>query len=145
MNGWDLIGEVEGAAEDLGIRIETLAEEDAHALVVRVEQRLGQTGTIGRVWERLKTTEALRSPDGWRSLARLPFMPVVLWLDPSDALAAWRFKSGEDIVRVLEQTHGFEFYVTDEDGSFLACFNHHDVLIGAGTGLDWVRKLRTLE
>jgi len=41
------------------------------------------------------------------------------------------FKNGDDLVAVLGETYGFEFYVTNKEKSYLLVFNHnHSIIYG---------------
>ena len=68
--------------------------------------------------------------------------PGLLLFNPYDAKEVFRFASGVDLSMVLGDTFGFEFYVTDETVSYCVCFNHHDMLLGAGAVESWVESLR---
>lgn len=50
----------------------------------------------------------------------------------------FEFTHRRDIVAVLAECTGFEFYLTDVEATFLLCFNHHDVLIAAGDARPWL-------
>lgn len=45
-----------------------------------------------------------------------------------DIKIAIKFKSGYDLVKLLDETWGFVFYVTDSMSRYLICFNDHDCL-----------------
>ncbi len=59
----------------------------------------------------------------------------------SEAAYIWKFGSGYDLLRVLLECPALEFYVCDEDGSYLLCSNDHDFIIGWGTARPWVETL----
>lgn len=40
---------------------------------------------------------------------------------------------------MLSETWGFEFYVTNEQASFLFCFSHHDILYACGDVKIWLK------
>ena len=42
---------------------------------------------------------------------------------------------------MLEETYGYEFYVTDEECTYLICFNHHDILYTCGRAIKWLEVL----
>lgn len=48
--------------------------------------------------------------------------------------------SGSDLNFVLEETYGFEFYITDKKCTYLLAYNHHDILYGCGSAIDWMEK-----
>ena len=53
---------------------------------------------------------------------------------------ALRFQSGTDLVAVLEESHRSEFYVTNDNVSWLIAYNDHDYLIGVGEAADWIAQ-----
>jgi hypothetical protein len=61
-----------------------------------------------------------------------------LFFDLSEAIEMFHVPSGASLDQLLHNTYGFEFYVTDRDGTYLIGFNHHDVLIGCGTAGKWL-------
>jgi hypothetical protein len=50
------------------------------------------------------------------------------------------FEAGSCLVNVLGECTGFEFYLTDLEGDYVICFNHHDFLIGTGSAETWIRE-----
>jgi hypothetical protein len=64
---------------------------------------------------------------------------VLLW-DPANERRALRFAKGRGVVSLLEEVYGTEFYVTDEDMTYMICFNHHDCLISAGRARSWLQQ-----
>jgi hypothetical protein len=62
-----------------------------------------------------------------------------------DEKAAFTFNKGDDVVSVLSETYGFEFYLTNRCAEYLICFNHHDVLIACGSAIELLSKYKTPE
>ena len=58
------------------------------------------------------------------------------------ARSMWKFRNGLDLLRVLRDCPAMEFYVSDEEASYLLCHNHHDFVIGWGTASRWVEVLQ---
>jgi hypothetical protein len=52
-------------------------------------------------------------------------------------------KNGLNLSAILGECTGFIFYLTDLNFTYLICFNDHDILIGAGAAIDWVKSKRT--
>ena len=48
--------------------------------------------------------------------------------------------SGASLDQLLHRTSGFEFYVTDLEGTYLICFNHHDFLVCCGSAKAWLEQ-----
>ena len=49
--------------------------------------------------------------------------------------------NGRELQQILEDSFGFEFYITDKNCSYLLCFNHHDILYGSGKAKAWVNEM----
>jgi hypothetical protein len=62
-----------------------------------------------------------------------------MFLDGADIV--WKFSGGPDLLCVLNECPALEFYVCDEDASYLLCSNHHDFIIGWGAAEPWVERL----
>ncbi len=134
-----LAREVDRAIRDVGLSAPSLNPMEL--------ERLGQEAGAffsqpirNMAWESIRGGMSIQDPDGWQSVREITFQPVILWLGPASQ-AAWRFDSGEDLARVLGETYHFEFFVVNEECTFLLCFNHHDFLIGAGSAEVWLTAL----
>lgn len=64
----------------------------------------------------------------------------VLLFNRSGEAEMFRVPSGESLHQLLFNTFGFEFYVADVDGSYLICFNHHDVRVCCGSAREWLEQ-----
>ena len=49
--------------------------------------------------------------------------------------------NGTELYKILEDSFGFEFYITNQNHSYILCFNHHDILYGAGEAKKWVSEI----
>lgn len=93
----------------------------------------------GPAWEHFEeSTRAIHEPEGWRRIGELPFRPVYLLISLGYSAPVWSFTSGTEVVQVLAECFGFEFFCASEDTRAVVCFNDHDWLIGAGDALDWI-------
>ena len=61
-----------------------------------------------------------------------------MFFNESDEKKSFLFKNGDDLVAVLGETYGFEFYVTNKEKSYLLVFNHHDILMACGDAKNWL-------
>jgi hypothetical protein len=91
---------------------------------------------------------ALHHQDAWLWIGEiLGHEPVLLFYDSSldtkrrPDHSMFLVSSGSDVVRILEECHGFVFYVTNQDLDYVVCHNSHDVLLGAGSGKAIVLEL----
>lgn len=56
----------------------------------------------------------------------------MLLFDRGEEAEMFHVPSGPALHDLLGSTFGFEFYVTDREGSYRVCFTHHDMLVGLG-------------
>ncbi len=91
------------------------------------------------LWERLRDSVSLHDADGWRLVSEYVRGAAVLVIEGSDGDAlGYRFKESRELTRVLEESSGYVFYVTDAEATYLLCFNDHDYLIAAGAARAWL-------
>jgi len=135
------ISEAAGNAEQTVIPLST---QVVNALVLTIRSRfVNDTRSKAFLWDSFRDEVAVQDPDGWLIAAGYPEPePILLFLD-GDSFVAYRFASSSALQRVLADSPGFEFYLTNPEASFVLCFNHHDVLIGVGDCLDWLRQRST--
>lgn len=95
-------------------------------------------------WEtsRAPTVSQIRH-DAWELIPRLVGEnPCIMFAEYGETL--FRFRNGDDLRAVVGEWHGDEFYVCDEQVTYLLCQNHHDYLVGWGAARDWVAALPSL-
>lgn len=136
-------GEIRRACKELSIQYEEIPEEKVNEIRARIAARFTIEGKIGSgpLWERLAPAASVRHREGWSLLAQGPFVKSVLFFDAQEERHGFSFLHRKDLVAVLAETFGFEFYLSDEECSFVVAFNHHDYLIGAGAATDWVENI----
>lgn len=115
---------------------------DAQASDIRklAIERFARGAADWPLWERMDGP-SVRGVDAWRHISLFPSLggSVVFW-EPRTERKVLRFRSGSDLVAVLDECHRSEFYVTDDEVTYLLCFNHHDYLIGQGLAASWVSE-----
>lgn len=96
----------------------------------------------GPLWERMQGEVSVRNPDAWQWISSVPLSGrAILFFEEQEEPGGFVFNSGADVVAVLAESTGFEFYLTDDAESFLLAFNHHDYLSAAGKAVGWLRDL----
>lgn len=128
---------VSSAICDTGVQAEVLNEGSRKALAVRLLERLGVDVTSRSPWEH--GAEGRQRPDGWELIPKYVGANVCLMFQEG-ADEIWKFHNGSDLLRVLNDCPALEFYVCDEEASYLLCHNHHDFLIGWGEASLWVEQ-----
>jgi hypothetical protein len=93
------------------------------------------------IWEGLTDKVAVQNPDAWRWVSDFVMnAEVLMFFNKQDEIAIFKFDDGSQLVPVLSECTGFEFYLTNATTDYLICFNHHNFLIAAGTAVDWLKK-----
>lgn len=122
------------------VQSEVLGAAEKKALVVRLRERLGVDVAARAPWDHLAAPHGQLRPDGWELIPMyVGSTTCLMFLEGADTV--WRFRSGSDLLRVLNECPALEFYVCDQDTSYLLCSNHHDFVIGWGAATQWVDKL----
>ncbi len=133
---------VENAFAVLDIPAVRLADADASQVRGTLNQRFGDGSSPTLHWNHLRDYVAVQHPDSWRWIAEfVPAEPVYFLFDAQDERAVYQLPSGRSVVEVLDECPGFEFYVADENTTYLLAHNDHDYLFGAGTAAPWVATL----
>jgi hypothetical protein len=141
---WRIADDIESNAAKLGVPAERLAPEANKRVRADVVARYARSPSVWPLWDGPDddTCEEVSVQDGsaWRWVAEfVADAPCILLWDPHDEVDAIRFENGRDLVAVLEEMYLTEFYVTDDEATYLICFNHHDYLIAEGRAVGWLR------
>jgi hypothetical protein len=134
------VDHVSSAISDTAAQAEVLNERQRKAVVVRLFERLGVDVTSRAPWDDKAAPDGKLRPDGRELIPRYVDAAACLMF-MGGAHAIWKFRCGSDLLRVLKRCPAREFYVYDEDASYLLCSNHHDFLIGWGAASPWVERL----
>ena len=65
----------------------------------------------------------------------------IMFFNKSDDKNAFLIPNGTELYKILEDSFGFEFYITNQNHSYLLCFNHHDILYGSGEAKKWISEI----
>ncbi len=143
--------EVIVAAHLLSVTAEELTPERRDDLKERVKDRYVDRKLLSqkrrRLRERMWTSFcepsiAVRNDEAWRWLdSFLEGKHVFMLFDKVTAESGFSFLNGADIVLVLGESVGFEFYLTDESVSFLLCYQRSNYLIALGGAVGWLESL----
>ena len=120
-----------------GIPCSVLTAEEANQFLQRVQGCF----SVRRwpLWEYIENDVYVNDPEAWLWMKEfLGDEPAFFFFNPEDDKEIFRFQHAKAVVDVLEDCFGFEFYISDENLSYLLCFNHHDMLIAAGTAKQWL-------
>lgn len=114
-----------------------LDDKQRRAMAALLRNRLGANVLSHAPWDNPEAPQGLHSTEGWQLIPTyVGRSECVLFV--ARASAWWTFRSGADLLRVLEECPPMEFYVSDRDASYLLCHNHHDFVVGWGDAARWV-------
>lgn len=125
---------------DAGVQVALVSEAERQVILTRLRERLGVDISNNAPWDDDAAPVGHLRPDGWELIPGFVGDVGCLLILPG-AHNLWKFRDGDDLLRVLKECPAFEFYVCDEDASYLVCSNHHDFIIGWGSALPWVAGL----
>lgn len=143
---WNIQEQVLTAANSLNISIQKIETKDVEHIVNQVTDKFSFGRKVEPLWEHLKNQLSVNNKEAWLWIDELVGdAETIMFFNSTDEKVAFFFNKGVDIVSVLNETYGFEFYLTNRDTEYLICFNHHDVLIVCGSAIESLKKYKTIE
>jgi len=131
---------VSSALEATRVQAEVLDAEARQEIVTRLGARLGVDVTRRAPWDDDAAPNGCLRSDGWELIPKYVGDAICLMF-LEGAQTFWKVNNGSDLLRVLKDCPGLEFYVCDEDARYLLCSNHHDFVMGWGSAGPWVDNL----
>jgi hypothetical protein len=127
------------------VSLRVLASADAARVGMELERRYARPGSQP-LWERVRDPTARQSSEAWRAAANRVPVPVVLLIQDSQDRYCGAIVEGEgDLLRWLEESPPFVFYLTNMTQDYLITLNDHEFIGGAGEASHWVSEMRFLE
>lgn len=118
--------------------VELAPAERASVLAIILESL--HVDVLRTPWDDASAPGGVRRADGWSLIPQYVGSRTCL-LITDDAERVWQLRDGGELLRLLGETPGFEFYVCDPSATYLLCHNDHDYLIGWGAAVTWVASL----
>jgi hypothetical protein len=137
----DIKSEILAASKILRIKTSELSQVDKKKLLLGISNKY--TGVKNRdwLWKYVKDVVSIANKDAWQWVENfIGDSKTIMFFNQSDDKSAFIFMNGHDVVKILGETFGFEFYLTNENTDYLLCFDHHDVLSAAGTAGEWLKS-----
>lgn len=98
------------------------------------------------IWESFKDYAYYQNSNAWSLIKDyVKENKCIMFFNKSDDRNGFLISNGAELQKILEESFGFEFYITDENLSYLICFNHHDILYGLGKAKDWIKEVKINE
>ena len=135
---WNISEEVKRAADVLDINITELSR-DVSLEIIKIITEKYAAGNSCFLWDDLTDYVYVNNSYAWSWINEyIGNTEVIMFFNESDEKKSFLFKNGDDLVAVLGETYGFEFYVTNKEKSYLLVFNHHDILMACGDAKNWM-------
>jgi hypothetical protein len=135
-----VLNEIIRAASDQGSRIRILDAGETDRLIEQLRRRYAANGSSTFLWEDIRSRVSVRDAEAWRWIGDFLASESTIMLIINESPVAIEFVNGNQVTSLLDDTYGFEFYLINRALEYLLCFNHHDVLIAAGSAVDWLRE-----
>lgn len=135
--------EIEKVAKENGISLIAIKKEEAEDILNCIQQKYIKNQKTPFLWDGLKDFSAINNKEGWSYIKDfIGNSCCLLFFNSFDDKAVLKLNNGMDLHKILCETFGFEFYLTNMGTQYLICFNHHDCLLGCGTAKEWVSELQ---
>lgn len=143
--------EIEDAIKESGVNVRKVSSKQAidiwHNIVVKYTNAQDHYDWL---WENFLDEYAVSSPDSWTWIQSYLHNKSCYFIINDVELCgygrklAYYFDNGSSIVDMYNETgQCIEFYITDENLSFLLSYNHHDYLSACGDAKKWLIELCT--
>lgn len=138
---WNLINEIEIVADKLKISTGKLSIAATEELIKSIYMKYASDKKRELLWENLVDTISVCNKDAWRWISDfIGDSDAIMFFNLADEKSSFLFSKGDDIVSILSETYGFEFYITNYNTEYLLCFNSHDYLIACGNAKQWLEN-----
>jgi len=128
------------AATSSGVQVKRFDAETVRSTFGSLQMVYANPESDLPTWETFHDFASRRRVNGWRDVAEFVGASECILLTEKDGPDAYYVRNGEDLLKLLEECPGFEFYVTNQMLDYLLCHNHHDYLIGCGVSKEWVES-----
>lgn len=136
---WDIKKQILDASKLLNIEVKEIDASLKEKMLMSICEKYLMDKIKFPLWERLNDAQSKSDEEAWKWVEDfIGDEKVTLFFNPSDEEGAYLLNSGKDVVSILGEMYNVEFYLTDEETSYLLCFNHHDVLLASGNAKAWL-------
>jgi hypothetical protein len=96
------------------------------------------------MWDRINNSVSKKHEESWIKVCEfIGDRTAFLLIESSNKPAVVKVTGGDRLKALLEDCPPFDFSVCGEKYEYLLCVNHHDYIVGAGLGGEWVRSLNS--
>ncbi len=138
--------EIQEALEHLKINAKILQQEEVTKIIDGIYNKYTNGKISGRIWENTINDVRVVSENDWKWISKyIGNSEAIMFFEPTDEKIAYVFSNGEDILRVLEECFGFEFYLTNFKLDYLLTYDHHNVLGAVGDAAEHLQRFKENE
>lgn len=136
--------EIIRASRALNVVATELSEFESKLIIDQIVNKYAQEKTKF-LWESFIDELGIYDKNAWQWIRKIiGNNEAIMFFNPEDEMSAFKFLNGNDIEKILGETFGFEFYLTNTTIDYVVCFNHHDVLIACGKAKEWIEKNKNI-
>jgi hypothetical protein len=125
------MNQIPEAIERLNLHVPHMNDAERDSLLQRVYETFQVRPSARLSWDKPDAPYGVQHPTGWVSIADFVGDNNCL-LFTEGARTIWVLENGSSLRRIIEECPPVEFFVCDEDVTYLFCFNHHDFVISWG-------------
>ncbi len=129
-------------ADGLGVRMEVLSNQEAQSVRERASRSFSDGTGNSLTNENLAHCARLSRDESWKLIGAFGFSgPVILFTNFRDGSSMFKFSSIGNALVVLSEASPFDFYLLDQDCTFLFAHDEYDNLFGCGSAKAFVESL----
>jgi hypothetical protein len=133
--------EFKRSIHEQGLSARVLPSDEQVQVRRSVLQHYSLCASAWPLWEYHRFDARVQDPDAWRKFSDfVGNTQCLIFLNQNNGWDIFEIDSGHNLVALLDDTFWFEFYVCDRQLSYVACFNHHDILLADGAAARWLRS-----
>lgn len=138
---WKIVDDFAEEAVKQSLEFEILVPDEAERFHQGLLAKFGRSKAGWPLWDGPSEFASVQDELAWRWMGDwIKDESCVLLWDPASERRALRFAKGRSLVSLLEEMYGTEFYVTDNNITYMMCFDHHDYLVAAGRAKAWLEQ-----
>lgn len=141
---WNIKEQIEVAAQSENIEIKKISVVETKNIFYQLAAKYSDGKMVFPLWEHFTQDLAVTNADAWQWIDEfIANSDAILLFNPTDLSNSFEVVGGKNVVKILAEMFSVEFYVTNKEGDYILCFNHHNVLIACGKSMEWLKKYKT--
>lgn len=138
---WNINKQILDASKLLNIEVKQLEYNAKKSVIINIANKYIKNDIKYPLWDKLNDSMAELDEKAWEWVEDFVGNDnVIIFFNPNDEKGAYLLDSGKDLVSILGEMYNIEFYLTNQETSYLICYNHHDVLLASGEAKFWLKE-----